>query len=438
MINKRQIKYLVKKRDSMLNDAQVDARVDSLFNEIFNENYDFSKYTRTTLTQQRKKRQVYNYEKLSCEDILCQYLKKQLDTTFHIKYASRNKIINLLFNVLPVIKDMNDFVIVRADFKSFFDTVLIKEINNNYIQSSSLKRYDKELINEYIKEFKYCHAGLCLSNGMTEIICRDFDQRIKTKLIKYGVFFYERYVDDIFLLMNKYISEDKFLEIVNSTIKEVFGDSPVRLSSESEKFTYIARRNIKAKRTEKIIFLGYEFELFFCNENTINFKYGISEKKRKKHSNIIRRALLDYSRNGNIELLRQRIKINSARIIISKPIEGYRFEWLTKGIVANYNELQHHMNRLTKDTEGFLKSVYYKLFSQYKIPIPHFVKPSKSQASIYNLFSNVERNRTIIFHESIGVSRETLVKWIRKIEPSYRDVGENYNRIVLYYLDLIK
>ena len=63
---------------------------------------------------------------------------------------------------------------------------------------------------------------------------------------------------------------------------------------------------------------------------------------------------------------------------------------------------------------------------------------SRRENSVYNLYSNMKRNRTIIFHESIGVSRQTLLNWIQKIDSSYFDSGKSYYRIVLDYLEKIK
>ena len=155
---------------------------------------------------------------LSAENIICHYIKRQVDKVFKIKYASRSKIINGLFNTLPVIKDMNDFVIIRADFKSFFDSVLTKHVYDKYIRCSMLPRGDKDILEQYISQFKYCYAGLCMSNGMTEIVCRDFDKHMRAKLEKYGVFFYERYVDDMLIMLNSYIPKDAFIEIAEETM----------------------------------------------------------------------------------------------------------------------------------------------------------------------------------------------------------------------------
>lgn len=437
MISKQQIEYLVRKRDFSLTDAEVDRRSAILLNDISNNRFNFSSYTREVFTQQGEKRVIYSYPKLSCEDILCQYLKKQIDSVFYVKYASRSRIMNILFNVLPVVKDMNDFVIIRADFKSFFDSVLVKHVYDQYIQNSLLKRYDKELLELYADEFKYCYAGLCLSNGMTEIVCRDFDERIKAKMSQYGVFFYERYVDDILLIMNKYIAKDKFLDLMNLTIREVFGDSPVKLATSPEKFSYISKRKMRANSSEVFSFLGYEFELKNVT-NEIFFKYGIAEKKRRKYSGIIERAIIQYSKDNDLELLRQRIKIYSSRVVIGRTIGSSTFDWLMKGVVASYNELQHHMDALRPDTSDFLRNLYFQLMRKHGVKIPYFMKQSAQEESIYNISSTMKRNRTIIFQDHIGVSRSTLVKWIRKLDSSYLDFGKDYYRIVVDYLNLIK
>lgn len=442
MLTKQIIESIVRTRDFSLTTLDVELKTTDIFNDIENNSFNFSKYDKKIFTQQSKKRFIFSYEKLSCEDILCQYLKKKLDSVFKIKYASRSRIINLLFNILPVVKDMNDFVIIRADFKSFFDSVLTRHVFDKYILESPLKRYDKELLDLYSHVFKYCYAGLCLSNGLTEIVCRDFDECLKAKFSQNGLFFYERYVDDIILVMNKYIHKETFFSIVNSTIKEVFGNSPVRLSTAQDKFSYIAKRNVTSNSSQSISFLGYKFVLNFDNspEKKLSFSYGITENKLKKYSRIIESAVIKYSKDRNLELLRQRIKLYSSRVVIGRTIGSSSYDWLTKGVIANYNELRFHLDSLTTDTENFFRDLYFYLFKKHGIALPYFMKQSlnNKEESIYNLQSNIRRNRTIIFHERIGVSRKTLVKWIRKLHPSYCQDGKNYYRIVVDYFGLLK
>lgn len=205
------IQGVIRRTDYTLTDADIDNWAQQCILAVENETFAFSTKVKEIFTQSGKRRVIYRYPKISVENFICHYLKNRLDKVFKIKYASRSKIINLLFNTIPVLKNMNDFVIIRADFKSFFDSVLSRFVYEKYVLPSLLPRGDKDILEKYIDEFKYCYAGLCLSNGMTEIVCRDFDKKLKARLTTYGVFFYERYVDDMLIMLNSYVAQDEII-----------------------------------------------------------------------------------------------------------------------------------------------------------------------------------------------------------------------------------
>ncbi len=430
------IKGVIRKIDYTLTEDEINDWSEACRNAIQNETYNFSSFTKEVYSQSGKKRVIYSFPKLSVENMLSHYLKQQLDRAFHIKYASRSKIINLLFNTLVATKNMNDFVIVRADFKSFFDSVKSEYVYKKYILPSIIKREDKQLLEKYVENFKYCYAGLCLSNGMTEIVCKDFDIVLKARLSEYGVFFYERYVDDMLIMFNNYISEDSIKSIIREAIIEVFDSCPVRLSSGSGKFSYISRRSLVQRQSFN--FLGYEFYIL-TGRGVIDFEYGIAEKKRTKYSNMIERAFINYKLTGNDEVFRQQLKIFSSRVVIARQILGSSFDWLTKGVIANYNELQNVCDYLNSDTKDFLKDLFYQLLRKYDIKRPYFLpKRTSDEESIYNLYSNMKRNRSLLFEESIGVPKEVVLEWIHKIDPYYSSYGKDYYRIVVEYLEMIK
>lgn len=434
------IRRVIQKIDFTLTDEEIDNLCEKYIEAVRNETYNFSSFRREIYSKNGKKRIIYSFPKLSIENILCHYLKQQLDRIFHIKYASRGKIINLLFNTLVATKNMNDFVLVRADFKSFFDSVNSEYVYNKYILPSIIKREDKQVLEKYVRNFKYCYAGLCLSNGLTEIICRDFDVVLRAKLSEYGVFFYERYVDDMLLMFNSYISQDEIKELIKKTIQEVFGTCPVRLSNKGGKFSYISRRNLK--NSQSFNFLGYEFYIKYSidsnGEERLVFEYGISKIKREKYSNNIERAFLNYKKTGNIELFRQRLKVFSTRVVIARQLMGSSLDWLTKGVVANYNELRHYSGSLNSDTREFLEKLYYQLLKKYGLKRPYFIPKSSKEETKYNLYSNLKKNRTLLFDETIGVPQNVILKWIYKIDPSYSSKGKDYYRIVIEYLEMIK
>lgn len=435
------IRGVIRKIDYTLTEDEIDDWCEECRYAIQTETYDFSSFSREVYSQSGKKRVIYSFPKLSVENMLSHYLKQQLDRAFHIKYASRSKIINLLFNTLVATKNMNDFVIVRADFKSFFDSVKSEYVYEKYILPSIIKREDKQLLEKYVENFKYCYAGLCLSNGMTEIVCKDFDIVLKARLSEYGVFFYERYVDDMLIMFNNYISENRIKNIIRETIIEVFGSCPVRLSSSPGKFSYISRRNLVS--SQNFNFLGYDFFILKTvngrRDEIIDFEYGIAEKKRTKYSNMIERAFINYKLTGNDEVFRQQLKIFSSRVVIARQILGSNFDWLTKGVIANYNELQNVCHYLNVDTKTFLSDLFYQLLRKYDIKRPYFLpKRTSNEESIYNLYSNMKRNRSLLFEESIGVPKEVVLEWIHKIDPFYSAYGKDYYRIVVEYLEMIK
>lgn len=242
-------------------------------------------------------------------------------------------------------------------------------------------------------------------------------------------------------MFNNYISENRIKNIIRETIIEVFGSCPVRLSSSPGKFSYISRRNLV--QSQNFNFLGYEFFILKTvngrGVEIIDFEYGIAEKKRTKYSNMIERAFINYKLTGNDEVFRQQLKIFSSRVVIARQILGSNFDWLTKGVIANYNELQNVCDYLNVDTKTFLSDLFYQLLRKYDIKRPYFLpKRTSNEESIYNLYSNMKRNRSLLFEESIGVPQEVVLEWIHKIDPFYSAYGKDYYRIVVEYLEMIK
>ena len=231
------------------------------------------------------------------------------------------------------------------------------------------------------------------------------------------------------------LTPDEIIDIINTTISEIFGTCPVRLSTSPGKFSYISRRGLLV--FQKFNFLGYEFFINEFNGN-ISFQYGITEKKRSRYSNIIERAFAQYAVNHDEELLRQRIKIFSSRVVIARQLMGTSFDWLTKGVIANYNELRNYTGYLHRDTKEFLENLYYILLRKYHLKRPYFIPRKCNEESIYNLFSNMKRNRTLLFEENIGIPKEVLLAWMLKIDASYSSRGKDYYRIVIDYLEKIK
>lgn len=429
---KRAIRKIIAREYSIV-DEELDRITDIHYQKIIDSQYNFSNLNRNIITQGTKKRLILSYPKDSTEILLSKYLKNEIDKKFKLDYPNRNSIINSLFNILPVIKDLNDFCVIRFDFKSFFDSVRTRYVYEEYFLSSNLRRRDKELFREYMNEVKYCYAGLNLSNTMTEIACRNFDKVLRARLEEHGVVFFRRYVDDALIVLNSYLSNEEFERVLKEVIKEVFKSCKVK--SNPDKFYYMARRELCD--TQSFDFLGYLFTLNMLENGRIEFKFGITESKIKKYKSRIRGIMLDYKSNMNLELFRQRIKLFSNRVVFTKPIGTDDYQWITKGLTSNYNELRYHINSLDDFTSEFLKNSYYSIMSELSISTPYFLNRNDTSSG-YNLMSTLERNRSIILNPKVGLNISQLVDMVRKIDRNYNPNGKTYYQIAQDYLSITK
>lgn len=401
--------------------------------------YDFNSKESKIITQNNKKRWVYYYEKDTFENIMCSHFSFVLSKKFAIKYNDRTKIIKELINCLQLIKNMNDFTIIRFDFKNYFNSMSSAYIYEKYIQNADISRDLLNIMQDFFKANRKCSAGLPTSNILAELISKEFDLKLKANLLKYGVVYYERYVDDGLIILNSFIDINQFNEIINCTIREVFYNQLYTIKNQNVKLNnkktkIINKRLFNTNCNEKIIFLGYEIILNFVN-GKINFKFGISEEKRKKYQNKFNLIIEDYKKNKEMELLRQRILLFSRRVVYSDSNINKNITWLSKGVVSNYNELRHFDSILEDGTKKFLKKCIEIGFKKYNVPLPYFMKNNSGFA--YNLYNNLMSNKSIIFDEKIGMSKEDLIRYCKKIGLSVKPHA-NYEEILYQYLNKIK
>ncbi|MFA0815702.1 MAG: hypothetical protein ACC608_07910 [Anaerofustis sp.] len=436
----KQIQSIIKKIYGDIPEDQIKQKSTEILTRIQKKDYDFinnvnkEKYTHKT-EQGKKVRSIYSYPKESIENILCEYLKIKIDQSFKIKYPNRKIIINSLFSTLPVIKDLNDFVIIRYDFKSFFDSVSSSEVYNNYILNSSISRSDKDIFDDYCKNIPFCYAGIQTSNAMTELACNDFDKVFKSKLKNYGVVFCERYVDDGLVILNNYVSKDDVLPLIQDSINDVFKESKVIINM--SKFQYISRREIA--EISNFDFLGYDFTLY-KEPRSFSFKFGITSAKIFKYKMKIKQIFNDYKKTNDMEMLRHRIKLFSSRVVYSLDSNDETCDWVAKGLIENYGELKYHIEDLDEKTKKFMQNIYYDVMNEIGVTQPYFFPRNfnDEQNSIYCIYSNMRRNRSMIFHPSTGLRSNILLKEIKKIYPQYVYINKTYNHIAKDYLEILK
>ncbi len=69
------------------------------------------------------------------------------------------------------------------------------------------------------------------------------------------------------------------------------------------------------------------------------------------------------------------------------------------------------------------------------VSIPYFLK-GKKEESIYNLYNNLKNYKTLLFVESIGISKDTLGRMCKQI--GIWDTTKGYDGLVRDYLIKVK
>lgn len=422
----------------------INSIIESVTNSYNSKSFNFSTFADIRLNQGEKKRNIKMYSNFSCEEILCIYLKRLLDRKFRIKYPNRNSFMHSLFDISNALRDMNDFTIYRFDFKNFFNSVSSMYVFKKYIKVSTLERYQIDLMEDFVNSTRYAYAGLNTSNIFCEIIAKHFDESLTLKLMDAGVIYYRRYIDDGIIIFNQFISSDYCSAIIEEAIQDVFYDTSIickprcRVKLNSEKEEHITKRELNFSNDQlEFNFLGYQFVMKNTPKGKTDFKYGISPNKIKKYTKKIDNLIRSYKsdKKADIVLLRHQIKAFSSRTVYR--ITKYKTViFRTKGFISNYSELRYRTSSLTPETKTFLDNVIVDAFDNNGISLPYFMK-AKQKESTYNLFNNMEKYRTLLFVEEIGISAPTLEKMCKQIGITV-DGTKKYDGLVSDYLIKVK
>lgn len=386
------IKHLVKHDYKSIKSTSL---IDSITSDINLGNYDFSlaKY------YNYKNRRLATFNKSPKELVLLNSISSKVNKVFSLVYPNRNAIMRELVNNLLVIKQMEDFSIIRFDFEKYFPSISTSYIYEHYIKNSDLNRGVKDVIYKYTASNHFCTPGISLSNTFSELIASDFDNLLNKKLSKYGILFYSRYVDDGIIILNQFINKDNVLKVLNDTIDEIYHRKTIGVQNKTKlnlkKFEVINKR--KMDSINEFSFLGYKFKLDFEGGMII----GITQEKMVKFKNKIEKLVFNYQKSP--VMLRHILKANSSRIVYCTSNRENRKFWITKGLIANYAELRRFYDLIDVETSKFLKSIYFKAFTNQKMKPPHYLFSKR-----YNLYENLMKNRTLVFDQKIGHSKQKI------------------------------
>lgn len=235
-------------------------------------------------------------------------------------------------------------------------------INDNVLSSQSeyiLQQYITLIKNNLINGMP---RGINLSATLSDLYMKKFDKEMS---MNENVIYFTRFVDDIIFISTKRINLKN--EVINKLPEGLslnWKKTKIMDCYCSEKCNCKKQCKCKDKcqcakvnKIRKFDYLGYEFSFpeTINNRFSSSINVGLSNSKFKKIRNRIYLCFKDYESNGNIELLKNRVKFLSGNHYIEN--NKNRTDVVKSGVFYNYI----HMNELERyeELDKFLRKFIF-------------------------------------------------------------------------------
>ena len=390
-----------------------------------NKNVDFRKkiYFRSIVVLKKKRRVAKILDKFSLEYFLLKYFSNEI---FEISNFSLNNMKGPTIKILNHLNNLNsnEFTIIRFDFKNYYNKLSSEYVYKKYISKMNLEPDEREFLEIFVKQVPYCFAGLATSNKFAEIIDIDLENELSLEFNKIAESICFHFCDDFSIFVNKVISKEKAMEIINKTLQKVYHDENIsveninkeKIHTEEDKFAVLSGKNLPLTFN----FLGYDYNIYL-EDGKINYTFGLQKLTMQKYINNFKKTLLEYK--DNIPAQKVILELHTKRIIYmpdpsQKKYTSTRFNTRTKC-------LRLCENRLDEKTVDFLKNTFLNCYKELNVNIPYFLK--NNHYIKFDLLYNVLNAKTLYFNEQFGVPKTKLIEFCKPFGIEEKD----YNQMAL-------
>ncbi|TLS83838.1 hypothetical protein FD722_06675 [Photobacterium damselae subsp. damselae] len=322
--------------------SEIMTAITSISYHVSQDDFKFEKITKRRIDNKEEKYIFFTKDKN--EFFAIKKINHILKRIYKIEHNGRNEILK---QVIDIINDGSSYQIIRADIKSFFESVnrsiLIDKIKKDSLLSSlmikKLNALDRFLLSE---NFSGLPRGLSLSSTLSELYLRNFDRSIKSNS---NVYFYSRYVDDIIIICLDNINE------VEDLVRKKLEELDLSLNDKYKKINNI-------KKNDEFDYLGVKFRF---DKKSVDFL--LSSNKINKIKTRIIKSIVDYGINKNESLLLERIEFLTGNYKLYTKTESNN---LKAGIYYN-NQYINNFSQLNELDSFLRKSLTAKKGSLSKI-----------------------------------------------------------------------
>ena len=215
-------------------------------------------------------------------------LLQNMKRTFKIEMQGRHQILTTIKQLLNM--SMPVFII-RTDISSFYESIpqqaLLQKVFDNNLLSYKSKSFIKQIFSAYedkkdtsmVKKGVGVPRGIGISAVLSELYMQDIDQEFKSRD---GVILYERYVDDIFMVLTSLGAFENLRDYYND-MQRWFRNKGLELKEDdSDKCQLIKYSPANDFKRVSFDYLGYRLTLSKSGKGGLVSKFSLSDKKIKK------------------------------------------------------------------------------------------------------------------------------------------------------------
>lgn len=268
------------------------------------------------------------------ETLVARHITSNIKRVTRVKQDDRQFIVTCMKSMLS---EGVSFRVYKFDIASFYESVDVKKVCKRLEDDIAFSGQSIRALRSLMEQLAIAGVsglprGMAISATLAEYLLRDFDNIVSNQS---EVWFFARFVDDIVLITSGNEDGGAFRQRVEGWLPD-----ELCFNKKTAILNFSAYKKTNTSAQENLFpFLGYQFSVGMSYRNNNldkiqrNTWLDIAPSKVSKIKSRIARSLIDYSENGNFDLLLLRTRLLTSNF---RFYDKSRDKVRTSGIYFNY------------------------------------------------------------------------------------------------------
>lgn len=296
--------------------------------------------------------------------LLLRHVNANLRRLTAVKQDDRQFIVECISQLL---REGVPFRVYKFDISQFYESTNAHQIVEKLQSDVGFSGQSVRALASFFNELRALGItglprGLSISATLSEYLLRSFDSRMAGLE---GVWFYARFVDDIFLIRNSQINASKTLEDAKEALPP-----GLTFNEKSRPFDFKSHAKKKASDLEHSVdFLGYEFNVSHVYRDSDGklrraVRIDISKSKVRKLKTRFALSVVRFNRDGNFDDLHDRTRLLTSNFRFKDRDTG---ALRSSGIYFNYPLVDAASSTALSELDRFVRNTLHSPHGKNRI-----------------------------------------------------------------------